>query len=162
MPSRDWNPQPLDRKSDTLPTAPRRHTFWCIMANSAFMLSDDNQECESSYTCHLTHERTVKDESSMQPTAMVLSTKLATERKCTKKQKTKQKTNCTMYVSTYNEMLTILQGGPIKTAHFLPCDYAKHIRTVLMSRFCPSVRPSVKRVYCDKTKAPSKKSSIMT
>ena len=140
MPSRDWNLQPLDRKSDTLLTAPRRHTFWCIMANSAFMLSDDNQECESSYTCHLTHERTVKDESSMQPTAMVLSTKLATERKCTKKRKTKQKTNCTMYVSTYNEMLTILQGGPIKTAHF----YRATMRSIY-ARYCcqDSVRLSV-------------------
>ena len=46
----------------------------------------------------------------------------------------------------------------------------KHIRTVLLSRFClsvclsvrPSVCPSVKRVYCDKTKAPSEKSSIIT
>ena len=53
---------------------------------------------------------------------------------------------------------------------FLLCDYAKHIRTVLLSRFClsvrlsvcPSVCPSDKRVYCDKTKAPSEKSSIMT
>ena len=54
--------------------------------------------------------------------------------------------------------------------HFLLCDYAKHVRTVLLSRFClsvcpsvrPSVRLSVKRVDCDKTKAPSEKSSIMT
>jgi len=42
---------------------------------------------------------------------------------------------------------------------FLPCDYAKHICTVLLST---SVCLSVKRVYCDKTKAPSERSSIMT
>ena len=42
----------------------------------------------------------------------------------------------------------------------------RSIHTVLLSRFCLSVRPSVclsvKCVYCDKTKAPSEKSSIMT
>ena len=42
----------------------------------------------------------------------------------------------------------------------------RSIRTVLLSRFCLSVRPSVclsvKRMYCDKTKAPSDKSSVMT
>jgi len=38
----------------------------------------------------------------------------------------------------------------------------RSIRTVLLWRFCPFVCPSVKRVYCGKTKAPSEKSSIMT
>ena len=50
----------------------------------------------------------------------------------------------------------------LSARRFLPCDYAKHIRTVLLSRFCLSVRLSVKRVYYDKTKAPSEKCSIMT
>ena len=56
---------------------------------------------------------------------------------------------------------------PICVSHLVTVRlYAKHIRTVLLSTsVCPSVRPSVrpsvcpsvKRVYCDKTKAPSKK-----
>ena len=39
----------------------------------------------------------------------------------------------------------------------------RSIRTVFVSTsVCPSVRLYVKRVHCDKTKAPSEKSSIMT
>ena len=56
-----------------------------------------------------------------------------------------------------------LRCNAFAIATFLPCDYAKHIRTVLLSTsVCLSVRLSVKRVYCDKRKAPSEKSSIMT
>ena len=43
--------------------------------------------------------------------------------------------------------------------------YTHGIAVVILSvrpSVCPSVRPSVKRVYCDKTKAPSEKSPIMT
>ena len=36
-----------------------------------------------------------------------------------------------------------------------------YMRGLAMS-ICLSVRPSVKRVHCDKTKAPSEKSSILT
>ena len=51
----------------------------------------------------------------------------------------------------------------VQSFHFLLCDYAKHIHMVLLSTsVCPSVCLSLKRVYCDKTKAPSEKSSIMT
>ena len=38
----------------------------------------------------------------------------------------------------------------------------RSIRTVLLSIFCLSVCLFAKRVYCDKTKAPSEKSSIVT
>ena len=41
-----------------------------------------------------------------------------------------------------------------KHTHGFPIDVCPSVRL--------SVRPSVKRVYCDKTKAPSEKSSIMT
>ena len=42
------------------------------------------------------------------------------------------------------------------------CAHLTSLDRTLLSKFCPSVSPSVKRVYCDKTKAPSEKSSIMT
>ena len=53
------------------------------------------------------------------------------------------------------------------TNWFLPCDceaYARSCYRRLSVRLsvCPSVRLSVKRVHCDKTKAPSEKSSLMT
>ena len=45
---------------------------------------------------------------------------------------------------------------------FLPCDCEAYARYCYWHSVCPSVCLSVKRVYCDKTKAPSEKSSIMT
>ena len=46
---------------------------------------------------------------------------------------------------------------------FLPCDCETYARYCCRDSLRPSVRClSVKRVYCDKTKAPSEKSSIMT
>ena len=45
----------------------------------------------------------------------------------------------------------------------LRSSYARYCdRLSVRLSVCPSVCPSVKRVYCDKTKAPSEKSSIMT
>ena len=49
-------------------------------------------------------------------------------------------------------------NGSLVSNSILPCDYAKHIRTVLLSTsVCLSVRPSVclsvKRLYCDKNES---------
>ena len=78
--------------------------------------------------------------------------------------------DCWQYAS-YVIIVTVLceHGDPIVKkqtlcSSFLPLFTVRlrSIRTVLLSRFCLSVCPSVKCVYCDKTKAPSEKSSIMT
>ena len=49
---------------------------------------------------------------------------------------------------------------PDRDVPFLACDCEAVTHAIVIDFL--SVRPSVKRVYCDKTKAPSEKSSIMT
>ena len=51
--------------------------------------------------------------------------------------------------------------GWAKKTPFLACD-CEAVTHAIVIDVCPSVCLSVKRVDCDKTKAPSKKSSIMT
>ena len=66
---------------------------------------------------------------------------------------------CSERIKDYDAICSIAAA----VAHFYRAT-AKHTHGIAVEILSvrQSVRPSVKRVYCDKTKAPSEKSSIMT
>ena len=73
---------------------------------------------------------------------------------------------CKKYVT---DLCVMCISMNINTAYqFLACDCEAVTHAIVIDFLSvrtsvrPSVRLSVKRVYCDKTKAPSEKSSIMT
>ena len=75
--------------------------------------------------------------------------------------------NCTqLHVQFVGLSSGTVPAGRLGTMVFsvqLRSSYARYCdRLSVRLSVCLSVRPSVKRVYCDKTKAPSEKSSIMT